>query len=77
LGPSLIPISQFDAFGTPTSATTQGSSSISPSNNENIPFGLGLGIYGNDSQPIPTLSMYQQILASKPSSEDELLGSLV
>lgn len=63
LGPSSIPISQFAAFGTPTSATTQGPSSISLSNNENIPLGLGHGIYGNDSQPIPTLSMYQQTLA--------------
>jgi len=63
LGPSSMSISQFAAFGTPTIATTQGPSSISSSNNENIPFGLGHGIYSNNSQPIPTLSMYQEMLA--------------
>lgn len=55
-------ISQFAAPGTPTSAAaSQGPSSMSYGNNENIPFDQVLGIYNNDSEPIPTLSMYQQI----------------
>ncbi|AES60011.2 AT-hook motif nuclear-localized protein 10 [Medicago truncatula] len=62
LGSSSMTISQFAAPRTPTSAAaSQGPSSMSYGNNENIPFDQVLGIYNNDSEPIPTLSMYQQI----------------
>jgi hypothetical protein len=59
IGSSSVPSSQFVASGTPTDATLQGPSYESSGDNQNSPFGQGLGSYNNSSQPFPTMAMHQ------------------
>jgi hypothetical protein len=59
VGPSSTPSSQFAAPG----VISQGPSFGSSSGIENGPFSQGSGIYNNTSQLIPTISMYQKLLA--------------
>jgi len=63
IGPSSVPSSQFVASGTPIGSTLQGPSYESSGDNQNSPFGQGLGSYINANQPIPTMAMYQKSLA--------------
>jgi len=60
LGSSSTPSSQFAA---PSGVISQGTSFGSSGGNEISPFSQGSGIYNNGNQLIPTISMYQQLLA--------------
>jgi hypothetical protein len=57
------PLPELVAIGTQTDVTTQGHSSESIGVKENNPFSQGTAIYNNTIQPIPTMSMYQQLWA--------------
>ncbi|AES69180.1 AT-hook motif nuclear-localized protein 8 [Medicago truncatula] len=60
---SSAPLPKLVNDGTQTDVTTQGHSSQSLGDKENNPFSQGTAIYNNTIQPIPTMSMYQQLWA--------------